>query len=686
MRTDWPSLVSAPWMEADRSEQWTRQQGLGEFLHVGVTGRVANPQARVVSLLATGSLVEFPLRDYQEECVLAVERSYRTKKRSPLIVLPTGAGKTIVASALIQRSFSHWADFRGYRNTLASRALFIAHRKELLDQTAEKLRFVAPNLRAGIVQGPRNDMDRDVVIASIDTLAQPVRFAELVRNGPFHLAVADECHHAVSTKWRKVIDKLRESFPDILLLGMTATPGREDGTALDLVFDDLCFQRSLLDMIANGALVPPRFFRVPVDIDLDKIPRRDGDWVTAPLSQLMNTPPVRQAVVQAWQQHGHDRKMLAFSVDINHARDLAQTFCDEGYPAASIDSKMKSKERADVIRQFRTGAIKLLVSCEVLIEGFDEPSAEGVILARPTQSQALLLQTIGRGLRPFPPGGKTDCLVIDIVGNTEKHKLVQLATLVGLDPELRLKGRANDSEIVEEEEGPGVASATLGTMREVSLLPRASKYTWRDTQFGLVLQIPRIGYYLVGPYEGIPNKVGIRFYDRRAGREDTPPRSVLGPIEYGFAISMVEAEMDRMLRALAGRKDSIDAAPAPISGLVDLDEGELDEQLDFSDTLVLDDQAWHKKPVTEKQRELLLDLGVKEKSLPTTAGDAAELIDIVRAERDMKQRLPATHKQLAYLRAFKLSLPEGTTLATLTKVQASRLIVQHKYSEHRSRA
>lgn len=676
----WPSGVRTPWTEApDDRLLWTPQPNGMPSLCVTVAGADPDAPAAQPHVPYEEHLTSFPLRDYQDACIRAVEASYLAGKKAPLIVLPTGTGKTITAAALMQRSFERWRSFRGYKDALVSRCLFLAHRRELLDQTYDKVHAVADHLRVGICQQKRNDLNRDITVASIDTLARSARrMNEVLAHGPYHLIICDEAHHAVSAKWRKVLDALKAAYPDALILGMTATPGRDDGVALDEVFDTIAYEMSLHEAILRGALVPPRQFRVRVDVEFDKV-EVDGvsmDFKRPALSQLMNTPPVNLAVVRAWQEYGHDRKMLAFAVDVAHARALAETFSDEGVTSLSIDGSMLDTDRDAAIRSFRHGTTKILVSCEVLLEGFDEPSAEGIIFARPTMSQALYIQAIGRGLRLHPM--KEDCLILDVVGNSEKHHLVQLASLVGFSHETGGGGSSDEQdEVILPEETAKVIDADIRDVREVPLLRRLpGRYTWRDTSFGWILQIPRIGYYLITPHGQTDGRVMVRFYDRRAGRENTPPRDVLGPVTFEFAHGLVEAEMERLVRGVDNRKD--EGAAPPIAGLFSVDDGI--GQLTIAETLVLQDQAWHEKRPTTDQRRLMLNLGIKEKSFPETAGEAAELIDIVRTERDMRRRQPATAAQLKYLRAFMIPLPEGTTPTTLTKAQATKLIVQHKFT------
>jgi len=667
---------------------WTTQPGDEERLHVLVvgrsnvtldTGKLRDAQREDV-LKATAVPVYLPeikstgavqLRDYQKLAVEAIHASWAKGHKAPLVVCPTASGKTIIAASAMHLLWEG----------REKRSLFLAHRRELLDQTAEKIHLVSPNVSIGIVQSSRNELGQNITVASIQTLAHrsKSRLNELIANGPYGLVVCDEAHHAVSKQWTGVLRKLREANPEMLLFGMTATPGRADGTALDSVFDDIAFERNLFDMIAHGWLVQPKGILVTLDLDLDLVEKRNGDFVNAQLSQLMNTEHVNRAVVEAWQTFGHDRKTIVYAVDIDHGTALAQDFRDAGYAAESVSSKTKTKERDAIFARFRTGQTKLLVNVEIATEGYDEPSVEAILFARPTESQGLYAQILGRGLRLWP--GKVDCLVIDCVGNSTKHYPVQLATLAGLDLEKSL-GRKTDEEAPdvgdEESETPEVLGATM-TGEEYAFGRRqtlTSRYKWTETELGWIMQIPRVGYYMVA-WEGKgKKKAKIMFFDQREGRQRTAPREMgLGAIDFEMAYGLVESEMDRIFQAGARRRGKVKAVKdgdVPVLTFVDLDEGFLEEAF-VPEHLVLKDAPWRDNTVTAKQGALLVKLGVKQKSMPKTMGEASDMISILRVQKDAKMRAPATPKQLAYLHYHGLEVHDD-----MTKSEAANIIWPHR--------
>lgn len=662
---------------------WTRQPGKdGELLHVEIVGpgaqielanaTVAADERKIdVPMLQSGNLgTVVKLRDYQEAAITAVGNSWSRGKRAPLIVLPTASGKTIVSADLIARVH---AVTRG-------KAIFLAHRQELLSQTIAKIRLVSPETRVGLMKASTLELGREVTVASIQTIAHPSGTAlqRLLDHGPYRLLVIDEAHHAVAPEWLRVIAKLKDANPDMLLMGMTATPGREDGTALDLVFDDVAYERGLIEMIREGWLVPPRAFRVTIDVDLDNVKMNAaGEYVKSSLASVMNSPPVNAAVVRAWCEYGHDRKMLVYAVDIAHTLALAEEFNASGYSAGFVHGKMKPKEREAALQKFRDGSYKLLVSCETLTEGYDDPSAEGVVLARPTQSQSLFIQILGRALRLYP--GKTEALVIDCVGNSLKHQPVQLASLSGFEPEKELdEPEAVPPYAEEDEDGPVVIDANIRG-EEVQLYRRKqeSKYTWRETTFGWILQIPRVGYYLVAWSDKAKRLATIRFFDQRPGKRDSLPREILhDPVDFEMAYGLVEGECDRFFRARSKRKDGDDAFAddnLTASSFIDLDEGTDEDTSLGPESWILKDAAWRTKPISASQFEFLEKLGVKLPSMPETSGEASDLITVLRAAKDQKMRVPATQKQIAYLYANAIPIPPN-----MTKGAAASIIWQHR--------
>lgn len=321
------------------------------------------------------------LRAYQERAIAALRASYQRGRRRPCLVLPTGGGKTIVAAAIIQGALR-----------LGNRTLFVAHRRELIQQTVDKL------ARAGIwdvrvIQAAHDSgrPDAPVIVGSIQTLTMPRWLGRLPQAD---LVIPDECHHLVSDKWRL----LAQAYPSARLLGLTATPQRSDGRALGDIFDDLIVGATVAELTDAGHLVPCRVFAPP-----DALETR----------QLALDP------VAAYQQHGDGQRAIVFCVTVEHAAATAEQFNAAGIPAGIVTGASPHDERADTLRRFAAGELRVCVNVNVLTEGFDDPPVAVCILARKPQHPGTFLQMAGRVLRPA--NGKTRATLIDLCGSVHDH-------------------------------------------------------------------------------------------------------------------------------------------------------------------------------------------------------------------------------------------------------------------------
>jgi superfamily II DNA or RNA helicase len=585
------------------------------------------------------------------------------------------SGKTVVAAEIVRR-------LRAANPGFAYRIWFLAHRKELLNQTYKTMKFIAPETTCGIVQGSRDDVGKFVTIASIDTLDSRARFdrAATGRNPNLHslvarppsLVIIDESHRATSATYGRVLSWIRELNPNCLFLGMSATPGRTDGTALDRVFDCVAYERNAFQLIEDGFLVPPVGFRVDLNIDLDLIPTDTGEFKKAPLSKVMNQPAIRQAVVEGYQRYGDARKMLAFCVDVAHAKDLADQFRQNGIQARHVDGTMKEGDRDATLQAFAEGRTRILTSCDVLTEGYDDPSAQGVIFARPTNSQLVYIQGLGRSLRLHP--SKKDALVIDCVGNSQKHKIVQLASLAGLQEISGIKGNPRPAA-----EQPEIGDAEVGGLNAHRIdfriiRQRQSKWSWRETRFGWTVSIPRVGYFLLAWASADRRTADVKFHDMRDGKRDAPPLILSTALDFEMAYGLVEQEIERLFSARTSRARIKDKETDATGAARDiLDEG-VSGELFSPEELMRNDADWRNKPTSERQRAALVDIGVKVESVPGTAGEASDLFSVMTIERNAKMREPATLKQRQFVVRAKLAT--HAEAEAMTKKQAAGLIVR----------
>jgi DNA repair protein RadD len=350
------------------------------------------------------------LRPYQQADLDRLREAMRSTKRL-LYVLPTGGGKTIVFSAIAQG-----AAVKG------KRVLVLLHRIELVRQTVEKL--AAFGVTAGLVTAQRTErLDAGVIVAAVQTLDR--RRTEL---GRIDLLVVDECHHAVAETWERVLGR----FEGAHVLGTTATPERLDGRGLGDVFETMLEGPDVAQLAEQGYLAKARAFgRLAATEDLRAIRTRRGDFDRQQLSELMLRLPVTEAAVEDYLAKGSGRPGFAFCVGRHHAEVVAQAFADAGVPATSLDGTASAGDRAAVLEAFRTGAIKLLASCDLLTEGLDAPESSVAILLRPTKSLALHRQMIGRVLRPKADG--SSALLLDYSGNLLEHGLPDMAVRWSLE-------------------------------------------------------------------------------------------------------------------------------------------------------------------------------------------------------------------------------------------------------------
>ena len=366
-------------------------------------------------------------RPYQEKAVREVLTLYQDGARKMLLHLPTGAGKTIIATLIIERLLP-LID--------AGKVLFIAHRRELLDQTAEKLKQHLPGLAISIDQGDRRaDPAAQVIIASIQSLSKR---KQAYRPEQFSLIVCDECHRALAPSWVEVIEHFNdERDGDTLLLGMTATPRRTDGrSALDL-FDLVAYEIGKPELQDLGYLVPIQYWGVKASLSLDQVKRSSGDFQVGALSAVMDTPHVRALTLRAWEDKAKGRKTLVFCASVRHAHRLAADFASRGHRAEVLDGRTRNRE--EILDRFRRGDVDLLLNYGVLTEGFDDPSIQCVLLARPTTSPLVYNQCLGRGLRTAP--NKTHCTVIDIVDRSTHQLQYGVSELADLPSGWRSRGR-----------------------------------------------------------------------------------------------------------------------------------------------------------------------------------------------------------------------------------------------------
>lgn len=372
------------------------------------------------------------LRPYQRDALDAVADHVRRGARRMIVSIPTGGGKTVCFAALPKRL--------GLRPT--DKILVLAHRDELVQQAVEKWLESNPGEMVGVEKANRRatPMDR-VCVASVQTLggARLAHFRE--RFGTPALIVTDEAHHAIAPGYKEIYDYFEVTATgSILHVGVTATPKRSDKVGLDTIFDAIAYSIGIGELIDLGMLVPLVGYRVQTRTSLDTIKSTAGDLNVGQLAHVVDTAERNALVVSSYHDIAPGRKAIVFAANVAHSKHLAEVFRLAGYRAKHVDGETALEDRRKAIADFRAGKLQVLTNCGVFCEGFDEPSIEVVIVARPTESAVLFTQMAGRGTRLHP--GKTKAAVIDICDVTTKHSIMTLPSLLGLPANFNLAGRS----------------------------------------------------------------------------------------------------------------------------------------------------------------------------------------------------------------------------------------------------
>ena len=351
------------------------------------------------------------LRSYQQDAVDAIRASYRSGHRAPLYVAPTGSGKTITFSFIAQGS-----------QAKGNRVIIMVHRHELVRQICTALNdFSVPY---GIIQAGQIQQNGILTqVASVQTLAR-----RLDSTPPPDLLVVDEAHHSVSASYARIF----EHFRNTKILGVTATPMRLDSRGLGGIFDELILGPEPQALIDQGFLARPMYYAPPSGVSTENLHIVAGDFNRAESEAVMDRPSITGSLVEHYSKLCPGESAIAFTVSLKHAESVRAEFCAAGYRAETIDGTMNDAERRERTDGLRGGQIQILVSVDLLGEGFDAAGASVGIMARPTASLALWRQQVGRILRPAP--GKTRALILDHTGNCLRHGFAEDHIDWTLDP------------------------------------------------------------------------------------------------------------------------------------------------------------------------------------------------------------------------------------------------------------
>ncbi len=356
------------------------------------------------------------LRPYQQEAMEAIYRHLRERDDNPVCVIPTAGGKTPVMAQLCRDAVGRWG----------GRVLILAHVRELLEQTRDKIHKVAPEMwmRTGVYSAglKSRDTDQPIIVAGIQSV-----YKLACEFDPFDLIIIDEAHTIPPDgdgMYRTFLEDARKVNPRVRLIGLTATPFRMKSgliCAPENILNHVCYEIGVRELIVQGYLCPLVTKASREKVDTSKLHVRAGEFVAGEVEELMNTDSrVESACREIVEQTRNRKSVLVFAAGVAHGQHIAEVMQNEfGVDVGTVFGDTLDFERDQVLSEFKAGALKYLVNVNVLTTGFDAPNIDCVAMVRPTHSPGLFYQVCGRGFRIHP--GKENCLVLDFGGNVLRH-------------------------------------------------------------------------------------------------------------------------------------------------------------------------------------------------------------------------------------------------------------------------
>ena len=385
----------------------------------------------------------FQLRPYQAEAKQAILAAWDEGYRKTLLVLPTGCGKTVVFSSVTENQVN-----KGHR------VLIMAHRGELLDQAADKLR-TASGLESVLEKADSTSLGSflPVTVGSVQSLAQEKRLARFP-NDYFQDIIVDEAHHCLSDSYQRVLDH----FPDANILGVTATPDRGDMKNLGEFFDSKAYEYSMSEAIRDGYLCPIKAQMIPLELDIGSVGLSSGDFAAGEIGCALE--PYLQQIAQEMKTYCQGRKTVVFLPLIATSQKFCRMLNDIGFSAAEVNGN--SEDRAEVLSDFENGRYDVLCNSMLLTEGWDCPSVDCIVILRPTKIRSLYQQMVGRGMRLSP--GKENLLLLDFLWMTARHDLCRPSALISKDEKI---ARMIDEKMKSDEDGVDLIEAEEQAERDI---------------------------------------------------------------------------------------------------------------------------------------------------------------------------------------------------------------------------
>lgn len=355
------------------------------------------------------------LRPYQQEAFQSVLQGWEEGAKRQLLVLPTGCGKTIVFAKIAEECVRH-----------GNRVLILAHRGELLEQAADKLKK-STGLGCAVEKAEQSCKGSwfRVVVGSVQTLMSEKRL-KTFPDDYFGTIIIDEAHHCISDSYQKVL----QHFKDADVLGVTATPDRGDMKNLGTYFEKLAYEYTLPQAIREGYLCPIKAATIPLKIDISSVGISAGDFKAGDIGSALD--PCLEQIATHMERHCMDKKTVVFLPLIATSQKFKDILVNHGFRAAEVNGN--STDRAEVLEAFNDGKYNVLCNSMLLTEGWDCPSVDCIVVLRPTKVRSLYCQMVGRGTRLCK--GKDHLLLLDFLWMTEKHALCHPASLICEDEEV----------------------------------------------------------------------------------------------------------------------------------------------------------------------------------------------------------------------------------------------------------
>ena len=435
------------------------------------------------------------LRPYQAEAKAAVFEQWDKGSLKTLLVLPTGCGKTIVFAKVAEDCVR-----QGYR------VLILAHRGELLEQAADKIKK-STNLGCATEKAEQTCLGSwfRITVGSVQSMQREKRLSQFSEDY-FNVIIIDEAHHCISDGYQKVL----QHFPSAKVLGVTATPDRGDMRNLGEFFESLAYEYTLPKAIREGYLSPIKAMTIPLQMDLSGVSIQSGDFKAGDIATALD--PYLHQIADEMMKYCRDRKTVVFLPLVKTSQKFKEILNEKGFKAAEVNGE--SKDRTEVLKAFDKGEYNVLCNSMLLTEGWDCPSVDCVIVLRPTKVRSLYSQMVGRGTRLCE--GKSYLLLLDFLWHTERHELCHPADLICEKKEVARKMTENLEETagcpMDLEEAERKASEDVIAEREESLAKQLQEMRTRKKklvdplQFEMSIQaedlsgyVPAFGWEMAPP-------------------------------------------------------------------------------------------------------------------------------------------------------------------------------------------